>query len=207
MTAILTIDELRAENARRLGEKRRAHVAAVAETAAAIAEGGAWPEDVAEGARRAAWIHDTWKEAPVDAWVQVIAARGWEPDPWCRAHAADLLHAEAAAAWAVERGEADPRVVAAVRHHPTGDPGWDAVGRILYVADFCEPTRPYAEALGTAAVRARAAEGAAGLEAAARRVLGMRLRWLVERGRPVHPRSWRTWNAWTLPAGAAREEE
>ena len=203
MTAPLDIRELRAEVARRLGEKRRAHVEAVAETAGEIAAGGSWPPDVVEAVLRAAWIHDLWKEEPVEAWVRVITAGGWDPDPWARAHAPHLLHAAAAAAWAVGQGEQDPRIVEAVRHHPTGHPEWDAVGRILFVSDFCEPTRGFAAALDTASIRARAGEGASGLEEAARRVLAIRLGWLIERSRPVHPRSWQAWNAWTP---AARDE-
>ncbi len=195
------LDELRAEVERRLGTERLAHVAAVAETCAGIASAGKWPPPVAEGALRAAWIHDAWKEDPPAAWRDVMRSAGWEPDPWSVRHAPHLLHAEAAAAWAQARGEADPEVIAAVRHHPTGHPGWGPVGRILFVSDFCEPTRSFAEALETASLRARAGEGTEGLAEAARRVLALRLRRLLDKERPAHPRSWETWNAWTGAVG------
>ena len=195
---IPSLDDLRDEVAGRLSGSRLAHVEAVAETAAGIALAGDWPAAVREGALRAAWIHDALKEEPLEAWIRTIESGGWEPDSWALAHGPHLLHAEAAAAWALTRGDEDPAVVAAVRHHPTGDPAWDSVGRILYVADFCEPTRRYADEIDTAALRTRAGEGEEGLADAARRVLALRLQWMIQSFRPIHPRSWSTWNAWSV---------
>jgi HD superfamily phosphohydrolase YqeK len=34
-------------------------------------------------------------------------------------------------------------VLDAVRYHSLGYAGWDAVGRMLYLADYLEPGRPY----------------------------------------------------------------
>jgi HD superfamily phosphohydrolase YqeK len=138
------------------------------------------------------------KEESLDTWIRNIETAGWEPDAWALTHGPHLLHAEAAAAWALTRGDEDPAVVAAVRHHPTGDPAWESVGRLLFVADFCEPTRRYADEIDTAALRSRAGEGEEGLAEAARRVLALRLQWLIGSVRPIHPRSWSTWNAWSL---------
>lgn len=195
---IPSLDALRDEVAGRLSGSRLAHVEAVAETAAGIAAAGRWCGAVAEGVLRAAWIHDALKEESLEAWIRTIETAGWEPDPWALAHRPHLLHAEAAAAWALTRGDEDPAVVDAVRHHPTGDPAWESVGRILFVADFCEPTRRYADELDTAALRSYAGEGEEGLAEAARHVLALRLQWLIRSARPIHPRSWSAWNAWSV---------
>ena len=202
-----SLEGLRAEAARRLSGSRLAHVEAVAETVAGIAAAGGWPSEVGALALRAAWIHDAWKDDPREAWIEVIEAAGWRPDPWAVAHGPHLLHAQAAAAWAVVRGESDPHLLAAVRHHPTAHPSWGPVGKLLYVADFCEPTRPFAGEWDTAALRARAGEGEEGLAEAARGVLALRLAWLIEGVRPIHHDSWEAWNAWAAtrsgPRGAA----
>jgi len=193
---MLDLGTLRGEARARLGEKRLSHVASVAETARRIAEKGGWSAEVRDAVLRAAWIHDAWKEADLAAWKRVIGSAGWEPDSWALAHAPHLLHADAAAAWARVEGEPDEAVVEAVRYHPTAHPEWGPLGRILFVADFCEPMRDYADALGTGAILSRAAEGREGLEDAALRVLETRLAWMEEHGRPVHPRSRESWNAW-----------
>jgi HD superfamily phosphohydrolase YqeK len=193
---VLSLDDLRAEAARRLSGSRLAHVEAVARTVAAIAAAGGWSSAVATHALRAAWLHDAWKDEPYEAWIRTIESAGWKPDPWSVAHGPHLLHAEAAAAWASAHGEADADLLAAVRHHPTGHPTWGPVGKLLYVADFCEPTRSFADEMDTAGLRSRAGEGEAGLAEAARRVLALRLEWLVRSVRPIHPASWETWNEW-----------
>jgi len=193
---VLSLDDLRAEAARRLTGSRLAHVEAVAETVAALAAAGGWPSAVATLALRAAWIHDAWKDEPRDAWIGIIEGAGWKPDPWAVAHGPHLLHAQAAAAWAAVNGESDADLLAAVRHHPTGHPAWGPVGKLLYVADFCEPTRPFAREQDTAALRSRAGAGEEGLAEAARRVLALRLEWLIRAVRPIHPHSWETWNEW-----------
>jgi HD superfamily phosphohydrolase YqeK len=40
----------------------------------------------------------------------------------------------------------DEDVLDAIRFHTTGKSNWNAVGCALYIADFCEPGRPYPEA-------------------------------------------------------------
>jgi HD superfamily phosphohydrolase YqeK len=161
-----------------------------------------WDEESREAAIRAAWLHDAWRDADVPDTVAAIRGSGEEPDVWALRHAPVLLHAQAAAGWArSEMGESDPRVLLAVRHHPTGHPAWEDVGRALYVADFCEPTRPFATSLRTDRMVTRASAGPASLADAARDILVLRLGRSLREGRAVHPNSWLTWNAW-VGAGA-----
>jgi HD superfamily phosphohydrolase YqeK len=179
----------------RLSGKRRAHVASVAETIGRIA--GSWDARDRDAALRAAWLHDAWRsESPAAARAAILAA-GEEPDPWATRHAPVLLHAQAAAVWGrAEAGEADTRVLLAVRHHPTAHPDWDDLGRALYVADFCEPRRPFAASVDAERLIASAASDRGALPAVAFEVLALRLARSIRDHRPVHPDTWRTWNAW-----------
>ena len=167
------------------------HVRSVAATVERIAVGGGWPQAVVEAAARAAWYHDALKADSIDEWLRFITAVDQEPDGWAVSQAPKLLHAQAAAAWAVvEWAEQDTEVLAAVRHHPTGHPDWGTVGWLLYVADFCEPLRDHALEIQTASLIVLAGQGPAGLRRAAAQVLDHRVHWLVERERPIHPLSW-----------------
>lgn len=179
----------------RLSAARLAHVEAVVETIERVAAG--WDAARRDAARRAAWYHDAWKCDTLEEIRAEIRSGGEEPDAWAVRHAPVLLHAQAAAVWARRSlEEADEEVLAAVRHHPTGHPEWADVGRALYVADFCEPGRSYANSIGTARIAERAATSSAALAEAAREILAIRLARALESRRPLHPVGWRTWNAW-----------
>ena len=196
----LTPEEVRALVAPRLGAARLAHVESVAKAIGFLSR--EWEGDDRSAALRAAWLHDAWRSAGPEAILGAIHAAGEEPDPWSLRYAPVLLHAQAAAGWArTETGEGDPRVLLAVRHHPTGHPEWEDVGRALYVADFCEATRAFAASLGTGRLLARASEDSASLASVAREVLALRLGRALQEGRSVHPDSWRTWNAWAGARG------
>ncbi|MGH7542543.1 MAG: hypothetical protein ACREK7_01265 [Gemmatimonadota bacterium] len=175
---------------------RLAHVRGVVETVRTTAGAGGWPAAVVDAAIRAAWLHDVLRLEEPARLQRWIADAGEEPDPWALAHAPRLLHAQAAAVWAVARGETDPGVLSAIRHHPTADADWGPVGLLLYVADFCEPGRPYAGRLDTSRIRLLAEQGEEGLADAARRVLGLRLAHQAAKGDEVHPRSLRAWRRW-----------
>jgi HD superfamily phosphohydrolase YqeK len=115
------------------GPERRAHIARVA---ALLEEwAGAMGVDATERARwaRAAWLHDALRDAPGSG---------------------ELGHGPAAAARAAAEGETDTGVLEAVRHHSVGWARWDAVGRMLYLADYLEPGRRHdADERGALAAR------------------------------------------------------
>jgi HD superfamily phosphohydrolase YqeK len=174
---------------------RLAHVRGVVETVRSVA-GAGWPATILDGAVRAAWLHDVVRLEDPDRLRRRITDAGEDPDPWALAHSPRLLHAQAAAVWAVGHGETDPDVLTAVRHHPTAHPDWGPVGLLLYVADFCEPGRPYAGRLDTARIRTLAKGGQEGLAEAARRVLELRLAQQLAKGHEVHPLTRGAWRRW-----------
>lgn len=196
------LEDLRAAVRARLSGRRLDHVEGVVRTVAAIADEAGWPAGDRARGERAAWYHDACKGEDVGALVRRIVEAGEELDRWALAHAPGVLHAQAAAVWAADRGETDDEVLAAVRHHPTGRADWGPIGLVLFVADFAEPSRPFAADLRTDRLRRLAGEGPDALTEAARRALALKLSRLLEKNRPVHPEGWRAWNAWH-GAGAA----
>ena len=136
---------MRAKVVPRLPPKRRRHVEGVVRTAERIA--GGWGSADRDAALRAAWLHDAWRVESAEAMRAAIRAAGEIPDSWADRNAPVLLHAQAAAVWGRDAlGERDPRVLLAVRHHPTAHPDWEDVGRALYCADYLEPGRDFHDA-------------------------------------------------------------
>ena len=106
--------------------ERRAHVERVAALLASWATVMHVPD--AERARwlRAAWLHDALRDSPA---------------------ANELAHGPLAAGRAAHDGETDQGVLDAVRHHSLGFAQWDDVGKMLYLADYLEPGRPFDQEL------------------------------------------------------------
>jgi 2-amino-4-hydroxy-6-hydroxymethyldihydropteridine diphosphokinase len=71
---------------------------------------------------KAAWLHDALRDAPA---------------------ANELAHGPRAAERAAQDGETDQGVLDAVRYHSVGSAQWDDVGKMLYLADYLEPGRPF----------------------------------------------------------------
>jgi HD superfamily phosphohydrolase YqeK len=150
--------------------KRKAHIERVT---ALIAQ---WADAmrVAAGERarwiKAAVLHDALRDAPVS-------------------HA--LAHGPLAADRAAREGETDRGVLDAVRYHTVGYAGWDDVGRMLYLADFLEPGRPF----GADERRALAARVPAERDAVLKDVARWRLEWVVRSGWPLAPETVAFWNS------------
>lgn len=121
-----------------LSPLRRDHVLGVTHTMVTLA--AIHGLDV-EAAAVAALLHDRSKEvgrermrAELENWGEPIAAEDLDfPGLW---------HALHAAAWARhELGIHNPDILEAVRLHPTADEGVGPLTRLMFVADYCEPTR------------------------------------------------------------------
>ena len=83
---------------------------------------------------RAAYLHDALKDAPADELAE-LAGPQWPQRK--------IRHGPAAARKAEMAGEDDGGVLDAVRYHSVGYAQWDQVGRMLYLADYLEPGRPF----------------------------------------------------------------
>jgi HD superfamily phosphohydrolase YqeK len=140
------------------------------------------PDQERERWLRAAYLHDCLRDAD-PAELARLAPEAWE--------APSLRHGPAAARLAQEHGERDQGVLDAVRYHSVGYAGWDAVGRMLYLADYLEPGRDFrqAERSGIAARVPRDPEGVL------RAIAAERLQWVVRAGRRLVKETVGFWNA------------
>ena len=106
--------------------ERRAHVGRVAALLATWAAAMHVSEDERARWLKAAWLHDALRDAPA---------------------ANELAHGPRAAERAAQDGETDQGVLDAVRYHSVGSAQWDDVGKMLYLADYLEPGRPFDQEL------------------------------------------------------------
>ncbi len=162
--------------------KRRLHIARVAGLL------DYWAERMAvEVQERRRWVqaaayHDALKDAPMSQ-LRDLTPGGWDVDA--------LRHGPAAAALAAAGGETDQSVLDAVHYHSVGYAGWDQVGRMLYLADFLEPTRKR-EPKDHAALRVRVP---ADVETVLCEVARRRLAYQVEHGRVLLPETTAFWDS------------
>jgi HD superfamily phosphohydrolase YqeK len=102
--------------------ERRAHIERVAGLLSAWALALALADDERARWLKAAWLHDALRDAPA---------------------VTELEHGPMAAERAAHDGERDQGVLDAVRYHSLGYARWDDVGKMLYLADYLEPGRPF----------------------------------------------------------------
>ena len=114
--------------------ERLGHIQRVAELAAQWAEGLGVPDSERNRWLRAVWLHDALRDATPEQLARWVAGTPALPE---------LQHGPASAAHARAEGETDRGVLDAVRYHSLGLAEWDMVGRILYCADYLDPSRPF----------------------------------------------------------------
>ncbi|HUK20184.1 MAG TPA: HD domain-containing protein [Gemmatimonadales bacterium] len=153
-----------------VSDGRKAHIERVAELIASWAD--AMDVGEREKARwlRAAYLHDALRNAKPESGMQ---------------------HGPKAAERAEQEGERDRGVLDAVRYHTIGYPGWDDVGRMLYLADFLEPGRAFKRwkrrSWANRVPRER--------DVVLREVAAMRLRRVIKSGWPLPKESVEFWNS------------
>ncbi|MDP4087657.1 MAG: bis(5'-nucleosyl)-tetraphosphatase (symmetrical) YqeK [Bacillota bacterium] len=124
----------------RLSEKRFAHTIGVRNTAVKLAE--IYGED-RERAMLAGLIHDCAKNMGDEEILSLVKESGYEPD-WIEENSPQLLHGRAAAVIALrEMGLEDEAVLNAVIYHTTGRTDMTTLEKIVYVADYIEPSRNF----------------------------------------------------------------
>ena len=135
----LTLRELRSVAISHLKYTRIPHVLGTEEEAIRLAQSyGAEVEKI----RRAALLHDCTKRLRLEEHLELCEKYGVEVDELEKT-SANLLHAKTAAALARHvYGECD-EVCGAIRWHTTGRPGMTLMEKILYIADYIEPTRAF----------------------------------------------------------------
>jgi putative HD superfamily hydrolase of NAD metabolism len=123
-----------------ISEKRLIHTLGVAESAVELAV--LYGENV-EKARYAALVHDCAKNIKDDKLIQIARAHNYKIDSICKKNA-QLLHGLIGAIIAYEKMEIkDKEIFNAVRYHTTGKKNMSKLEKIIYLADYIEPSRDF----------------------------------------------------------------
>ncbi len=169
--------DLRAVSHSMVKAKRIPHIRGTEETAVLLAH--RWGVDP-DKARRAAILHDCTKYLTLDEQLKLCEEYGIVLDNLER-ETLKLLHSKTGAAIAKHVfGEPDD-VVGAIYYHTTGRPEMTALEKVLYLADYMEPTRHFD---GVEKLR-RLAE--LDLDRAVAEGLAMTIEEMNDRTLPVHP--------------------
>lgn len=175
----LDLEDLRCVALSMLDPRRIPHVLGTEETAAALAL--RWGADE-ESARRAALLHDCTKKFEKELQLALCRQYGIEPDAAERREG-KLLHAITGAAVAYADFGVSGEVRDAIRWHTTGKADMTLLEKIIYLADYIEPTRDFCDLTELRRLAFEDLDGAL--------LLGftMAVEDLAKKGMPVHPNS------------------
>ena len=175
----LSLEDLRCVALSMLDPRRIPHVLGTEETAAALAL--RWGADE-ESARRAALLHDCTKNFDKELQLALCRQYGIEPDAAERREG-KLLHAITGAAVAYADFGVSGEVRDAIRWHTTGKADMTLLEKIIYLADYIEPTRDFCDLTELRRLAFEDLDGAL--------LLGftMAVEDLAKKGMPVHPNS------------------
>ena len=125
---------------RTLSQRRYEHTRNVEKLAVRLAERNGVSE---EKAALAALLHDIAKELPKDRMLQIITENAIIVKDAAR-HLPPVWHGAAAAVLAkTEYGVEDEEILSAIRCHTTGKPHMSKLDKVLYLADYMEPSRAF----------------------------------------------------------------
>ena len=172
----LTLEELRPIALSYLKPKRIPHVLGTEKTAAALAE--RYGADIHK-ARIAALLHDSTKRLSMEEQLALCEYYHIALDELER-KALKLLHAKTGAALARDVYGADDDIYHAILWHTTGKPDMTLLEKVIYLADFIEPSRDFD---GVDALRAAVWED---LDKGLEMGLAMTVEEMTEMGNPVH---------------------
>ena len=131
-------------------------------------------------ARRAALLHDCTKRLRLSEQLALCEQYGIETDEMEKQSAA-LLHSKTAAAIAEHVFGETEEVCSAIRFHTTGRPNMTKLEKILYIADYIEPSRDFP---GVDDLRKRVYED---LDAGVLMGMEQTIALMQRRGEPIHP--------------------
>lgn len=123
-----------------LSEKRFRHTGGVAASARKLAEIYGGDPDQAE---LAGWLHDSAKEMKLPEMQELVKEKGFDIDPYMLDSRA-LLHGPAGAAYAeLHFGIHDQAILDAIYYHTTGNAHMTKLEKIVFLADYIEPSRDF----------------------------------------------------------------
>ena len=161
---------------------RAAHIARVTELLDHWSRAMSLDAPAAAAWRDAGRWHDALRDAP-EAELRALLEDETTPAP--------LLHGPAAARRLALDGESRQDVLDAIAHHTVGDRNWGPTGRALYMADYLEPGRPFAQRERADLARRVPAE----FDIVFREVVRRRVEWTRREGHTLHERTRALWDA------------
>lgn len=175
----LSLEDLRCAALSMLKHQRIPHVLGTEETAAKLAR--RWGADE-EDARRAALLHDCTKKWSREQHLAFCRQYGIELDEM-EQREEKLLHARTGAVMASEVFGVSREIEEAIRWHTTGKADMTLLEKIIYLADYIEPTRDFCD---LTELRRLSFED---LDRALLLGFTMAVEDLAKKGMPVHPDS------------------
>jgi predicted HD superfamily hydrolase involved in NAD metabolism len=137
-------------------------------------------------------MHDLAKYFPPETLLKMALHQGVAVEPVAQANP-HLLHADVSAIVAQEKfGVEDKEILSAIANHTLGHPQMSDLSCVVYVADALEPNRGNSPELET--MRKTVQEN---LYKGVQQTSDYSLRYLIEKRRPIHPRTIMTRN-WAL---------
>lgn len=164
-----------------VSERRVAHIGRVTSLLMQWADALQLGPDERRAWRDAGLWHDALRDAPEEL-LRALAGSAEHP--------LQMLHGPAAAARLRQDGERREGVLSAIAWHTMGHAHWDRTGRALYMADYLEPGRPFAQA-DRAFLAAHVADDFDGVF---RQVVRQRIEWSVREGKTLYPETAALWN-------------
>lgn len=136
----MNIEQIKADLRQRLSARRFLHTEGVAASAKKLAEVYGVDPDRAE---LAGWIHDCAKELPL-AEMQALISEKQIPIDDTVMRSRSLLHGPAGSIYAEKYyGISDAEIQSAVFYHTTGRPDMSLMEKIIFLADYIEPSRDF----------------------------------------------------------------
>lgn len=136
----MKLEDIKKELKQVLSEKRFRHSGGVAASAKALALRYGGDPDQAE---LAGWVHDCAKEMKLEKMQQLVKEKGFAIDAYMMSSRA-LLHGPAGSAYAeLHFGIHDPEILNAVFYHTTGNTHMTQLEKIIFLADYIEPSRDF----------------------------------------------------------------
>lgn len=175
----LSLEQLRPVALSCLNHRRIPHVLGTEQEAVRLAE--RWGAD-AEKARRAALLHDCTKKLSLPEQL-ALAERFHVPLDEMERREIKLLHAKTGAGIAEAVFGTDEEITNAIRWHTTGRGDMTLLEKVLYLADYIEPTRDFP---GLEALRRTCYED---LDAGLLLGLEMTIGEMEARNAPIHPKT------------------
>ncbi|WP_279037201.1 bis(5'-nucleosyl)-tetraphosphatase (symmetrical) YqeK [Lactobacillus taiwanensis] len=184
----LTSDEIIAKEKSNMDEKRFKHCIGVSQTSRKLAKLNNYDPDKAA---LAGFIHDYAKQIAPERFIKVIKEQNFDPN---------LLNYNRAiwhgivGAYFIEKELkiTDPEILTAIRRHTTADVEMTTLDKIVFVADFIEPSRDFSGVEEARKIAYANLDDGVGFE------LAHTLDFLITNRKKIYPKTFAAYNKWSV---------